>query len=82
MLTVLPTPDVPEFLADNIAEFERHNAEVIATVPRERLLVFDVKQGWEPLCTFLGVAVPKEAFPRTNSTEEFKARVNARRQQS
>jgi hypothetical protein len=41
------------------------------------LLTFDVAEGWDPLCAFLGVAVPGEPFPRTNSTEDFKARVGA-----
>lgn len=26
--------------------------------------------GWEPLCKFLGVGVPKEAFPHMNSGSE------------
>ncbi len=38
----------------------------------ERLLVFSVKDGWEPLCEFLGVPVPSSDFPRTNDTEQFK----------
>lgn len=38
--------------------FEQRTREVVATVPPERLLVFDVADGWEPLCAFLGVAVP------------------------
>ena len=49
----------------------RHEAEVKRMIAPERLLVFDVAEGWEPLCRFLGVAVPEGAFPRTNSTEEF-----------
>ena len=53
------------------AAFERHNAEVIATVPPERLLVFEAAQGWGPLCGFLGVAEPATPFPRTNSREDF-----------
>jgi hypothetical protein len=57
--------------ADVIAAFERHNAEVIATIPPERLLVFEAVQGWAPLCDFLGVPVPDTPFPRTNSREEF-----------
>lgn len=36
-----------------------------------RLLVFNVKEGWEPLCAFLGLPVPEEDFPRTNSAEAF-----------
>ena len=54
-----------------IEVFEKHNALVKATVPAERLLVFDVREGWQPLCDFLGVPVPDEAFPKTNSTEEL-----------
>jgi hypothetical protein len=54
-----------------IASFERHNAQVIATIPPERLLVFEAAQGWEPLCAFLGLPVPATPFPRTNSREEF-----------
>lgn len=57
------------------ARFEAWNAEVIATVPREKLLVFEAKDGWAPLCAFLGVPVPNEPYPRVNDTAEFKARV-------
>ncbi len=53
----------------NIAEFLRHNGEVIATVPADKLLVFDVKQGWGPLCAFLGVPVPNEPFPHLNESK-------------
>ena len=49
--------------------FERLNAQVEERVPAERLLVYDVKQGWEPLCEFLGVEPPKdEPFPHLNDT--------------
>lgn len=51
-----------------IEVFERHTAEVIAAVPPERLLVYEVAQGWEPLCEFLDVAVPSTPFPRVNDT--------------
>jgi hypothetical protein len=54
-----------------LAAYRRRTEQVRATIPPARLLVFDVTEGWEPLCTFLGVPVPEEAFPRTNSTEEF-----------
>lgn len=57
--------------ANVIAAFERHNAEVVATIPPERLLVFEAAEGWEPLCAFLGVQAPATPFPRTNSREEF-----------
>ncbi|ACY18573.1 sulfotransferase family protein [Haliangium ochraceum] len=55
-----------------ISVFEQHNEEVKRTVPAERLLVFEARQGWEPLCAFLGVDVPDEPYPRVNSREEFK----------
>lgn len=48
-----------------------HIETVKRTIPPERLLVYEVGQGWEPLCKFLGVPVPATDFPRTNSREEF-----------
>jgi hypothetical protein len=58
-----------------IARYEEHRAEVEASVPSSKLLVYDVSQGWEPLCGFLGVAVPDEPFPRTNERAEMQARI-------
>jgi len=46
-----------------IAVFERHIEHARATCPPERLLVFDVADGWEPLCAFLDVPVPHHAAP-------------------
>jgi hypothetical protein len=59
------------------AVFERHNAEVVARIPPERLLVYEAAQGWAPLCAFLGVPIPDEPMPLTNTTEEFRARLAA-----
>jgi hypothetical protein len=53
------------------AEFERHNAAVRSSVPPERLLVYEVGEGWPRLCQFLGVPVPAAPFPRVNSREEM-----------
>jgi hypothetical protein len=61
-----------------IDTFNRHNAEVVANVPTERLLVYQVGQGWEPLCAFLGLPVPTAPFPLANTREEFAARTAAR----
>jgi hypothetical protein len=61
--------------------FNRHNEEVKRTIPAERLLVFEAAHGWEPLCRFLGIPVPATPFPRTNTTDEFKARVAERERQ-
>ena len=60
-----------------IGVLEMHNAEVERTIPAERLLVYEVSQGWEPLCRFLGVPVPEGPFPKTNTTEEFVGRPNS-----
>jgi hypothetical protein len=54
-----------------MACFDRHNAAVKAAIPPERLLVYEVAQGWEPLCRFLGRPVPAMPFPRVNSSVEF-----------
>ena len=54
--------------------YQAHNDYVKKQVPRNRLLVFEAAQGWEPLCRFLGCAVPDEPYPRTNTTEEFLSR--------
>jgi hypothetical protein len=50
----------------NIAVLNQHVEEVKATVPADRLLVFSVAEGWEPLCNFLGHPVPDEPFPHEN----------------
>ena len=60
-----------------IAVFEQHTQQIMERVPREKLLVFDVKEGWEPLCRFLNVAVPQNPFPRLNDTEEFREMVQS-----
>ena len=60
-----------------IAVYERHNAEVRRTIPPERLLVYDVAGGWEPLCRFLGLAIPRDPFPHANKTDEFRRRAPA-----
>jgi hypothetical protein len=51
--------------------FERHNEEVKRRVPQDRLLVYEVREGWGPLCEFLGVPVPDEPFPRLNDTAQM-----------
>ena len=56
--------------------FNRHNEQVRRDVPAERLLVYQVSEGWEPLCAFLGVPVPEgKPFPHLNDAAEFRARV-------
>lgn len=60
-----------------VAAYEQHNAAVILRTPADRLLVYEVGSGWEPLCGFLGVDVPDGPFPSSNTTEEFQARAEA-----
>jgi hypothetical protein len=58
---------------DNVlAVLRAHEADVIASVPADELLVYDVAEGWPPLCEFLDTPVPDEPFPRLNSTAEFR----------
>ncbi|WP_375204687.1 sulfotransferase family protein [Hyphococcus sp.] len=56
-----------------IRVFKEHEAAVKAAIAPERLLVFEAKEGWAPLCAFLDVAVPDEPYPRVNSKEELQA---------
>ena len=55
--------------------YRRHNAEVQRVIPPERLLVYEVAQGWGPLCAFLGAPEPAGPMPKVNSTEEFVGRM-------
>jgi len=55
--------------------FNAYNRDVLNTVPKERLLIYDVKTGWEPLCQFLGVPVPSIPFPHSNTTNDFRHNV-------
>lgn len=57
--------------ARTIGVFEQHIETVKQTIAPQRLLVFEVARGWQPLCDFLNVAIPDEPFPKTNSTAEF-----------
>lgn len=59
-----------------VQNFVAHNNAVKETIPASQLLVFEVKEGWEPLCAFLDVPVPAGEFPRSNHREEFWDRVN------
>jgi hypothetical protein len=61
-----------------IAVYKQHNEEVRRTIAPERLLVYDVAQGWKPLCRFLGVEVPSEPMPKVNSTDEFRRNLAAK----
>lgn len=56
--------------------FEAHIAEVKRVVPPERLLIYEVREGWEPLCRFLQVPVPQGVnFPHLNDSSQFNKRI-------
>lgn len=60
-----------------ISIFNRHTEDVKRAIPQERLLVFEAKDGWAPLCDFLGKPIPQEPFPRVNSKEEMRPMIEA-----
>ena len=49
----------------------KHNLYVKSVVPREDLLIWNVKDGWEPLCTFLGKEIPVGPIPHENQTGDL-----------
>jgi hypothetical protein len=59
--------------------FRRHNAAVVEGVPKDRLLVYEVGEGWEPLCDFLGLPVPETPFPHVNVRADFEAMIASMR---
>jgi hypothetical protein len=54
---------------------ERYNEEIQRVVPADRLLVWSVAEGWEPLCEFLELPVPDQPFPRVNDSKQFSERI-------
>ncbi len=62
-----------------IEVFQRHIQEVQQHVPPDRLLIYTVPEGWTPLCSFLGVPVPDQPFPRVNDTASFQQRTAAKK---
>ncbi|KAJ4011889.1 hypothetical protein NW752_004286 [Fusarium irregulare] len=67
-------PD-PNHTVDHMKEaYVRHNALIRENVSQEQLLDFQLTQGWEPLCAFLGKEVPDCPFPHVNDSKEYQAR--------
>ena len=60
------------------AIYHEHYRKIRSLVPRERLLEYNVKQGCDPLCKFLGDPVPFDSFPHVNDAESFVARCRTR----
>ncbi|GJJ09205.1 hypothetical protein Clacol_003427 [Clathrus columnatus] len=61
---------------DPEGELKRHNEHIMQLIPPEKLLVFNVSEGWEPLAKFLGVPVPDEPFPCLNDALTYEKRGN------
>lgn len=59
--------------------YQRHLERVRSVAAPERLLVFEAKEGWEPLCAFLGVPVPDTPYPHVNEAAEIKRAVKVLR---
>jgi hypothetical protein len=53
--------------ASAVRFYHRWNEEVVAAVEPDNLLVFDVREGWEPLCQFLRLDTPAGSFPRCSA---------------
>jgi hypothetical protein len=70
------TPDWRDEFAAKAA-FVAHNDNVRASAPADRLLEWRPADGWAPICERLGLAVPDEPFPHTNTTEDFLAMMGA-----
>ena len=65
-----------DFSKENImSTFCQWNQSVVRDCPPDRLLVFDVSEGWEPLCKFLGKPVPNVPFPHMNDSTSYQTRV-------
>lgn len=58
-----------------IARYNAYVGEVKGAVPPDKLLIFKVTDGWQPLCAFLGVAAPDTTFPNVNDRAEFKKNI-------
>ena len=55
------------------AKYREHNERLKAIAPSNRLLEYQVQQGWEPLCAFLGKGIPEVPFPRADDWAEYKS---------
>ena len=66
-----------DFHGTHRTAFEQHYKRIKRVVPKERLLVYDIRDGWDPLCRFLGHGVPATPFPCANSVATFTGRRRA-----
>lgn len=62
--------------AHAIQVFKNHIEDVKRSIPPERLLIHEAKEGWEPLCAFLGKPVPDIPYPKVNEANEIKRMIS------
>jgi len=55
--------------------YKDFNEDIKSSIPEDQLLVYQIKDGWAPLCDFLNVPVPDAAFPYKNKRKEFKEQI-------
>lgn len=61
-----------DYSKENVCKvYEAWNQSVIEECPSENLLIFDPKDGWKPLCNFLGKDIPNQPYPHVNDSKEF-----------
>jgi hypothetical protein len=65
----------PDDRAHAIAVYEKNTTDVQAAFPADRLLTYELGDGWEPLCKFFNKPIPDTPFPKNNSTEEFRTHI-------
>jgi hypothetical protein len=65
----------PDDRSHAIRCYEEHNDAIRSEVDADRLILFEVGAGWWPLCEGLDLPTPDQSFPRTNSTQEFRQRM-------
>ena len=63
LVSHLPIPSTDEL----VTFYPTWTEDVQKRCPKEKLLTFDVREGWEPLCKFLGQPVPDVPFPNSNA---------------
>ena len=56
---------------ESVVFFNSWVKHVKERVPKERLLIFEAKQGWEPLCNFLNLPIPDQPFPHVNDSSSM-----------
>jgi hypothetical protein len=67
----------PEWRDESAAKaaYLAYNEQVRTTAPRDRLVEWHPGDGWEPICSALGMAVPDHPFPHVNTTAETRAEI-------